>query len=809
MEAVLRDLRLSLRRLREDPGTSLIMVLTLAFGIGVTTAVFSLVDGVLLRDLPFRNADALIEIRQQAPSVGVDNVGLSVPEIEDVRTQNRTLEHAVEFHFMYFFIEGDAPALVKAGIVSADFFDFLGVRPQLGRNLRADDDAAGAEAVVLLSHGFWRSHFGSDPQVLGRRIDMNGRSHRVVGVLPVMPQFPTENDVYLPTSGCPTRSRADFIHDRGGRMMSLYARKRPGVSLEQVQSELTLIATRQQAAHPAAYPPDIRLELRALGLQAELGREIRPTLQLLVLASALLLLVTCTNIVNLTLARHSTRQREFALRMALGASRWVLGRRLLCEALLLAGAGGIGGWLIAQAGLSLLVEFAVGYTDLARGVGLDARALGFSAVITLSVGLLVGLAPLFGPAPTLGEMKEGGAQSTLGSGRRHTRRLLVSAQIALAFMLVAAAVLVVRGLIALQSVDPGFGNDRVTAVTVPLNWSRYPDDAAVRRFVGEIEHTLSTTPGVDALAYATGYPFGRGVGISLGQTQIRTENPRTATGTYLVQFRAVSPSYFEVLDIPLLRGRRFDVHDTAERPRVAVLSQSMAERYWPDADPVGQRFSPDNGQNWIRVVGVAGDVRGAGLDRPATEEYYLPFAQAPGQTLNLLVDTRIDPATVAARVRELIRQIDPGQPVTRVTTLQRAIADTLGAPRLLAQVLGLFSLLALIISLVGVTGLVAYTVSLRTRELGIRLALGARPTTIRGQVLREGLLLVAAGLLVGVAGSLALGGLAERLYAGAQAIDLWVHLGVASLFLLLSLLACWVPAARASRLPPLVCLRNH
>lgn len=810
MEALLRDLRLALRRLHDDRGSSLVIVLTLAFGIGMTTAVFSLVDGVVLRELPFRAADAIVEIRQRAPAVGVENVGMSVAEIEDLRTQSSTLEQVVEFHFMYFFVEGDAPALVKAGIVSADFFDFLGVAPLLGRNLNAADDRAGAEAVVLLSHGFWRSQFGSDPQVLGRRLDMNGRSHRIVGVLPAMPQFPTENDVYLPPSGCPTRSRADFINDRGARMMSAYARLRPEVTLEQAQSDISVIAARQQAAHPAFYPAEARINLRVLGLQQELGRELRPTLHLLVAASLLLLLVTCTNVVNLTVARHSARHRELALRVALGANRFAIGRRLLCEAMLLAVAGGAGGLLVAQAGLSLLVDFAAGYTDLAREVRMDIRALGFSVAVTLGVGLLVGLVPLFGPAPTAGELKENGAQATLGSSRRRTRRLLVVAQVALAFMLISAATLVVRGLIALQSVDPGFGNDRVTAVTIPLNWSRYPDDASVRRFISELEASLAGTPGIRGLAHANGYPFGRGVGITHARSQVRFDGPRgDPAGNNYVQSRTVSPNYFDVLAIPVQRGRPFDTRDHVDSARVAVLSASMAQRYWPEEDPLGQRFSADNGQNWITVIGVVGDVRTAGLDHPAAEEYYLPFAQAPAQTLNLLIDADAGLAALADRVRDAVRQIDPGQPVTRVTTLERAIADTLGAPRLLAQVLGLFSLLALVISLVGLTGLLAYTVSLRTRELGIRLALGARPDAIRGQVLGEGLGLVVAGLLLGAAGSLALGELAGRLYASTQGSDLPAQLGVASLFLLLALLACWMPAARASRLPPSICLRAN
>jgi putative ABC transport system permease protein len=809
MHALLNDMIAGLRRLAAQPGTSLVIVLTLAFGIGVNTAIFSLVNGVVLRDLPFERGAEIVEIRQQALPAGVDNVGASVAEVQDYREQNSTLEAVVEFHFMWFFVDAPTPALVKAGVVSADFFDFLGVRPALGRGFIAADDVPGAAPVIVLSQAFWRRHYGSDSAIIGSTIEMNGRAHEVIGVLPDMPHFPEVNDVYLPTSGCRTRSNPDFVHNRGARMMRIYARAKPGVDIAQAASDVDLIAARMRAAHPELYPPEIGFEAKLVSLQEEMSRDIRPALQLLFAASLLLFLITCANVVNLTLARHTSRQKEIAVRMALGAGRGHIARRLLAESMLLALAGGAGALLIAAVGLDLLAAFAAGYTDRAGEVALDGQALAFNLLLTLLVGVVAGMAPLFGRQALQQGLGAGDVRTTAVRRQNVTRRSLVVAQIAIAFMLVSSAGLMIRGFVALQAVDPGYRSDGITALTMPLNWSRYGSDETVRGFVRALEAELAELPGVDGLAYANGYPFGRGVGIAFGDATLNFDDRNDASlADDRGKFRVVSPSYFDLLDIPLAAGRAFTAGDDETAPKVAVLGEAMAQRFWPDRSALGQRFSVDGGETWLSVVGVVRNVRDASLDGPLAHTFYLPFAQMPMQSLNVLVASAMDPAVVAAQVREVVTRIDPAQPISSTTTLTRAIDDSLGAPRLLSQVLGMFSLLALAIALVGVSSLLAYTVSQRRRELGIRMALGAAPTRVRRLVLRQGGLLVIVGLAAGLAGSLALARLADGLLQGTMSSDPTPHLLVALMFLLVSLAACWIPAARASRFDPVDALRG-
>jgi putative ABC transport system permease protein len=630
----------------------------------------------------------------------------------------------------------------------------------------------------------------------------------VIGVLPEMPQFPGVNDVYLPTTGCPTRSNPDFVHNRGGRMMQIYARSKPGIDLGQAASDVGLIAARMRDAHPAFYPPEVGFEARLVSLQEEMSREIRPALQLLFAASLLLFAITCANVVNLTLARHTGRQKEIAVRIALGAGRGHIARRLLAESLLLALAGGAGALLIAALGLDLLAAFAAGYTDRAGEVALDGQALAFNLLLSLLVGVVAGMAPLFGRQPLQQGLGAGDVRTTAVRRQNLTRRTLVVAQVAIAFMLVSSAGLMIRGFVALQAVDPGFRSERISALTMPLNWSRYDSDDAVRGFVRALEAELADLPGIDGLAFANGYPFGRGVGIAFGNATLRFDERNDAPlAGDRGQFRVVSPGWFDLLGIPLVDGRAFTAGDDQTAPAVAVLGEAMAQRFWPERSALGQRFSVDGGETWLSVVGVVRNVRDASLDGPLAHTFYLPFAQRPTQSLNLLVAGATDPATTVAQVRAAVARIDPGQPISSSTTLTRAIDESLGAPRLLSKVLGMFSLLALAIALVGVSSLLAYTVSQRRREIGIRMALGAGPGRVRRLVLHQGGGLVLVGLAAGLAGSLALARLADGLLQGTLSRDPTPHLVVALLFLLVALAACWIPAARASRTDPIDALR--
>lgn len=809
MESFIRDAQYAFQRLRSQPGSTLIILLTLAFGIGVNTAIFSLVNGVVFRELPFKRGNDIVEIRQQAPKVGVDNIQASALEVQDYREQTTALEDVVEYHFMYFFMEGAAPALVKAGIVSANFFDFLGVVPLHGRGFTASDDHTGAEPVAILSHEFWISHFGGDASIVGKTIEMNGMANRVVGVLPKLPHFPEVNDIYMPISGCPMRSDPEFISNRGARMMNMYGRMKPGVSLQQAQNDATLIAQRLLSSYPTDYPGDVGFNAKILSLHDELTKDIRPALYVLLSASLLVLLITCTNVVNLTLAQQSKRQKELAVRAALGDDRWDLAKKLLTESMMLALVGGAGGLLLAFLSLDLLTSFASTFTSRASEVSIDGQALAFNLLVSGLTGVVVGLAPVFGKQNIAAALKEGGAHSTLSRQRQAVRKLLIVAQIAIAFVLVTGASMMIRNFMALQAIDPGFKSENVAAFTMPLNYNKYGSPDAIRNFVREIDGGLDGASGIRGVAFTTAYPFGTGVGTTLGASNITFDDRVADAGRgSRINNWIVSGAYFELLGIPLREGRLLTDADDENAPFAVVVNESMAKKFWPDQSPLDRRISPDNGTTWFTVVGVVGDVKAAALDRPVAEEFYVSFAQSPSQSVNLLVKSESDLRSTASVVRSVVSQLDPDQPIIKVTTLPRAIAESMNSPRMLSQVLSLFSFLALAISMAGVSGLLAYSVSQRTKEFGIRMAIGAEPEFVRRLVLRQGLILVGIGLAVGVVGSLLFDRLISLMIYGSFSIDIVTYVAVALGLLIVSLAACWLPASRASRLDPNGALRT-
>ena len=809
MESFIRDVKYAFRRLLSQPGSSLIILLTLAFGIGANTAIFSLVNGVVFRDLPFKRGADIIEVRQQALKVGVENASASVLEIQDYREQAGSLEDLVEYHFMYFFIGGNHPALVKTGVVSANYFDFLGVAPVLGRGFVASDDKQGAEPVLMLSNEFWNSQFGGDENVIGKVVDMNGKANRIVGVLPKMPHFPEINDIYMPTSGCPTRSDPEFTANRNSRMMSVYGRLKPGVELNQATSEVGLIAQRLLSDHPTVYPESIGFSAKVLSLQDELTKDIRPSLYLLLAASLLLLLITCANVVNLTLAQQSKRQKELAVRAALGADRRDIARKLLIESMILALAGGLGGLLLAYFSLELLASFASTFTTRASEVSIDGTALALNLIVSILVGVVVGLVPVFGKQDIVTGLKEGGSHATLSRQRQAIRKMLIVAQIAVAFMLVTGAGLMIRSFVTLQAIDPGFKSEDVTAVTVPLNWSKYETPDAVRNFVRQLKGELEGSPEIDGLTFTTAYPFGNGVGTSMDGTSLTFDDrPGDSGSSVRVNSRSVTGNYFELLGIPLIEGRSITDSDDERAPSVVVVNKTMAEKFWPGKSPLNKRISPDAGKTWFTVVGIAGDVKSAALDKPVVEEFYVSYAQSPSQSVNVLVKSKADASRLSTLMRGAVSRLDPEQPVTKVITLPQALAETMNSPRMLSQVLSLFSFIALAISMAGVSGLLAFTVSQRTKEIGIRMALGAEPGFVRRLVLRQGLTLVIAGLLIGIVASLALGRLMSSVMYGTSSMDPATYLVVTLVLLIASLAACWVPASRASRLDPNSALRS-
>ncbi len=813
IEALWQDLRYGARMLRRNPGFTLVAVVTLALGIGANTAIFSVIYGVLLRPLPYQDGDRLVLLRQQAPLAGVDSLGFSVKEIADYREQNRTLEGVVEHHSMSFTLLGGAePERIQTGVVSANFFDLLGVKPLLGRTFLPSDEAHGAEAVLVLSHEYWqRSHKG-DPGVVGKTFAMNNRPHTVVGVLPHIPQFPNENDVYMPTSACPTRASERFQANRNARMMSVFGRLKPGVPVEQAQADAAAIASRMRQAYPDSYPANRGFQAQATSLHEELTSKAQPTFLVLLGAAGLVLLIACANVANLTLARLMRREREMALRAALGASRRRLIRQLLTESTLLALIGGVLGVLLAAFTLDLLVAFAAKFTPRAAEISLDGWALLFTLAVSVITGLAFGLTPALSAGRDLiTSLKEGGAQASTGGGGRRARSLLAVAQVAVSFMLLIGAGLMVRSLIKLQQVNPGFDPERTLVMRLSPNWSKYTTGQQYQDFSLRVLEKMKSQPGVLSAAMATNYPlnplgiangpFNRNFLIEGGSVNESELAPRA-------DYRAVSKDYFQTIRQPLVKGRFFDETDRRDSLQVAVINQSLAQRRWGNEDPIGKRVSFDQGRNWVTIVGVVGDTRHYGLSREATDEIYRSVEQWQGAQF-LLARTAANPSSVIRQLRSAVYELDSETAIDHVQTLEDARSEAMASPRLTAILLGLFAALALVITAAGIAGVMALSVSQRTHEMGIRMALGATRGNLLWMALRQGMALVLVGLAIGAIGALALTRLMSTLLFAVEPTDPLTFLAVSLALAAVAAVACFVPARRVTTIDPLTALRSE
>ena len=814
LETLIRDLRYGLRSLLRSPGYALMVVLTLGLGIGANTAIFSLVDGVLLRPLPYADGHELVLARQQAPRAGTANIPFSVKEIGDYRAQLATLEGFVEHHGMSFtLLDRGEPDRVLTGVVSANFFDVLGVQPLHGRTFRDGDDDLGAEAVLVLSYPYWQQRFGGDPDIVGQVFEMNDRPHTVVGVLPPVPQYPRENDVYMPTSACPFRARAEarMEEDRTAfRGMTAFGRLAPGVGVDRFGAELATVAGRLQRDHPETYPDDSGYTAVTTPLADELTREARPTLLILLATTVLVLLIACANVANLTMARMSRRERELALRSALGAGRARLLRQLLTESSLLAVAAGAFGLLIAWESLDLLVAFAALFTTRTTEVAVDGRVLAFTVGLSLLTGVAFGAAPALGARRDVAlALKEAGAQATDTRARRRVRGALTVSQVAAAFVLLIATGLLLASFYRLQQVDTGFNPENVLTAEVFPNWSKYTTPESRRQLFTDVLERLRDRPGLAAAAVANGFPMASEVGQ---QRRFAIEG-RTYEDPDLrpeLETRVISPDYFAAVGVPLLAGRTFTQLDDAETTPVAVVSRSLADRHWREGQsPLDQRITLDDGETWVTIVGVAGDVRDHGLDREAPDQLYRPFLQGAGSPTRVLVRARADPRALSGQVRDAVHAVDPEQPVENFLTLEETRAGTTATRRLSVVLLGLFAALALVITVTGIAAVIATSVSQRTREFGLRLALGAARGSILTMVLRQGLALVLAGLVIGAAGAFALSRTLSSFLFETAPTDAGIFAGVSLVFVVTGLAACYLPARRAMGVDPLVALRDE
>src|SRR5215813_9263829 len=812
IDSLLQDIRYGVRILVRNPGFTVVAVLTLGLGIGANTAIFSVIYGVLMRPLPYKDGNQLVIVQQQAPLAHILNVPFSVKEVQDYRDQNQTLDSVVEHHSMSFtLLGGKEPQRVATGVVSANFFDVLGVKPLLGRTFVDADEQHGSDAVIVLSYQYWKQSHGGDPNIVGRTFQMNNRPHTVIGVLPPIPQYPIEQDVYMPTSHCPTRSSEQFTSNRNARMMSVFGRLKPGVPVSQAQADLSTLASNLQQQYPDSYPANRGYAANVVSLQEELTRRAKPTLLILLGTAGLVLLIACANVANLTLARLMRREREMAIRSSLGAGRGRLIRQLLTESTLLSFAGGVLGLALAAGGLQLLVSFAARFTTRSNEIKIDGLVLLFTLVISVATGLIFGLMPAFSSDKNLtGALKEGG-RSTAGLKRQRVRNLLIIAQVGVSFILLIWAGLMVRSLIKLQHVNPGFDPERVLAMRISPNWSKYNTNQETIDLLQRILDKARSEPGVLSAALGSTYPLNQ-LGITNGPFNrgFQIENRPVPEGELQPQadFRTASTDYFETVRQPLVRGRTFADSDKDKAPLVAVINQSTARHRWGDDDPIGRRISFDRGQTWLTIVGIVGDVRQYGLDKDPADEIYIPLAQG-GFGGNLLVRTALDPMSISKLMRDAVYEVDSDTAVDRVQTLEQVRSDAVASPRLTAILLGMFAGLALLITAAGIAGVMALSVNQRTHELGVRLALGASPGKILRMVMTQGMFFVMIGLTAGLAGALLLGRLMSALLYAVAPTDPITFVAVGAVLLGVAAAACFIPARRVTSIDPMLALRSE
>ncbi|MET0626230.1 MAG: ABC transporter permease [Pyrinomonadaceae bacterium] len=810
MRTLLKDVRFAARGLWKRPGFTAVAVVTLALGIGANTAIFTVIDAALLRSLPYRDPARLVHLWETKRSRDFERREASYPDFLDWRAQGSDVFEGVAGYAPRQFtlaLEGEATR-VRGAAVTANFFDLLGVRAEAGRAFVAGEDEPGAAPSAVLGHGFWLRRFGGDRAVVGRKVTLDGAAFTVVGVLPADFQFARlgETEVWTPLAVSPQVASRRYMH-----WLQVVARLKDGVDLEAAGARMAAVAADIEREDAGAHAG---VGLRVVGLQEEFVGPVRPVLLVLLGAVGFVLLIACTNVANLLLARSASRRREMAIRAALGASRWRVVRQLLTESVLLSLAGGAAGLVLALWGVDLLVA-AIPTAQLAqmpylRGLSLDADVLLFAFGLSLLTGVLFGLTPALASTRTdLQEsLKEGGRSSGSRASAR-LRDLLVVSEVALALVLLVGAGLLLKSLAVMLKVDPGFDTRGLLTMRVALPPARYAEDAQAARFYEELLRRVSQLPGVRGAAATSNLPLAGDGGTGAPQVLGRSTPASELTEAHM---RTVSANYFEVMGIPVARGRAFGERDKRDAPPAVLVNKTFAERVFPGEDPVGRRltFKWSGDGPPFEIVGVVGDEKVTSLDARTTPVVYFHNQQDADSSAALVVRAEgADPAALAGAVREAARGLDPEVPVFAVQTLEQMVSGTRATfvRRYPAYLTGVFALVALLLALVGIYGVVSYAVAQRTREIAVRVALGARGRDVMRLVLRHGLGLALAGVAAGALGALALTRLIAGLLFGVSAADPVVYALVSLLLLAVALVASLVPARRATKVDPMVALR--
>jgi predicted permease len=799
-----QDLRYALRMLAKNPGFTAVAIIALALGIGANTAIFSVVNTVLLRPLPYKDPDRLMFVFEDSSKHGFPRDTPTVANFIDWRDQNRVFESMAAIAGASLNLTGVGdPERIAGYRVSASLFPMLGVSPQLGRWFTPDEDQAGANRVVMMSHSLWQRSFGGDPNIVGKALTLNGRSVTVVGVMPADFRFYIQEDeLWVPIAFTPEEQK-----NRSSHYLDVVARLKPGVALPQAQAEMSTIAARLQQQYPET---NTNVGSEVVPMHEQMVGDVKRPLLILLGAVGLVLLIACVNVANLLLARAAVRQREIALRVALGASRWRLIRQFLTESVLLGALGGLVGLLLALAGLKLLTVVIPPNIPQIKNVAIDPRVLGFTILISLLTGLIFGLAPAiqsssFSPNETL---KEGGRDPVAGRGNR-IRGGLIVAEVAISLVLLIGAGLLINSFLRLRNVDPGFRSDHLLTMRVFLPQTKYAQPAQRAAFYTEVIRRLETVPGVKSSAVTTNLPLykqGNSTNISI---EGRPEPPPSQEP--IITVRVVSPKYLETMGIPLLSGRQLTDQDGEKTPNVTVISETMARRYWPGENAIGKRISfgqAEKDEDWIQIVGIAGDVRQYDLITEMKPQMYVSYQQEGFfMPRDLVVKTDVDPLSLAATVRKTIWEVDKDQPVSNIRTMDQIAAESVARQRFSMLLFAIFAGVALLLAAVGIYGVMSYSVAQRRGEFGIRMALGAQKRDVLKLTIGKALKLVVLGVVFGLAGAFALTRLMASLLFGIGATDPITFAAISLVLVGVGVLASYIPARRATKVDPIVALR--
>ena len=796
MSGLWQDVRYGARMLLKQPGFTLVAILTLALGIGANTAIFSVVNAVLLRPLPLKDSALLVMVwNNGAEAAGGDRTPLAIADLLDWRSQSRSFESIGAFQNGTFnYTSGEVPEQLRGVGVTANLLAVLGVAPQVGRDFQSSDEQVGTERAILISDRFWHSHFGADKQVVGRRVTLSGVSTTIIGVMPANLDFPSrEIDLWRAMQlETPTR--------RGPYFLTGVGRLKPGVQVQQARAESLSIKSSFG---------DYNLDFNVLPVNEFLFGDVRPALVALLVAVTLVLLIAAVNVANLTLVRAASRLKEISIRTALGASRGRIIRRLLTESLLLAIAGGVFGTLCAFWGVSALVQFAPENLPRVDQIRIDGVVLLWTAVVSLLTGLAFGLVPAWqGSRLNLNEvLRDGSRSSTESAGRRRGRSVLVIAELALAVMLLTGAGLLIKSLWRLQKVDLGINPERVLTMQMSLRGQQYEKPEAVRELNSRLLEQVKSLPGVRVAALTNSLPpdeteFSSDFIIE-GKTPAK-EVPQIA------YFNLVSTEYFQSLGIPLRTGRTFTSSDSSASPRIVLINETLRRRFFPGEEPVGRRMNLSSAgkPDWTEIVGVVGDVKYNGMADDVQPAIYQPIQQAPIWGFALILKTDVaDPLSLTTAVRNEVSKLDPSLPVTKVSTMEQRVATAMAPPRFRTTLIALFAGVALLLACVGIYGVISYSVTQRTHEIGIRIALGAQRRNVLRLVLGQGALLAVIGVMLGLGGAFALTRLMASLLFGVTPTDAAIFTSVPLGLTAIALLASYLPARRATKVDPLVALR--